>query len=126
MFDEAQDEVEVVDRSQCSSGHFFGAEEVGQVGAGMVGTGIAGTAFVERDELIDELSIFDIDAAIESMEGTVASHAGRSDTVKEIAPLLNCVEEIQRLADTEQVARLVFWQDSIDPADSCTNIVFSK
>ena len=58
LLHQPQNKMQVMYGCQCRSGHFIGAEEVGEIGAGVVGAGVASAVFFYKEKFFGAFCIF--------------------------------------------------------------------
>ena len=75
----------VVDTSEDFGGDFVSLEEVMEVGFVVVFTTFTITIWHKGRKIVFVFGVFDIDAAVVSIERAVSGHASRADAVKCIA-----------------------------------------
>ena len=86
-----------------------------KVGFCVIFTTFAFTIRFQWREIVSVFSILDVDTAILSVKGTIASHASRADTVKSIATVFYTNEEIDWfLPHAEKMTGLVFRKNLVD------------
>ena len=86
-----------------------------EVGARVIFTTFTVAVWHEGSEIVGEFSIFDIDAAVVSVEAAVTRHASGADAVESVDTKLGAVEKIDRLlAHAEEVTGFVLGQNRVD------------
>ena len=96
-----------MDGAQRASEEFLRLQQVVQVGAGVILRYVAAEFLVDPSEIALEARIGEVHAAVEGVDAAAARQAGRRHAVEGIGTGLDGGENIVRLGDAEQVARLV-------------------
>ncbi len=86
------------------------------IGAGVVGAGVAVAGVVDRREVAAESTGVDIESARADVDRGIAGHPGGIDAIEGVGTVLDGDEEILRLADAQQMPRLLLGQFIAAPA----------
>src|SRR5205807_227543 len=121
--DEAEDELKIVQRRKAVAEDLFGGEEVAEVGAAEGAAGVAGAALFNRARVFAERRLANVQAAVRRVDGAVAGEAGWRDAVERVDPPLDAGEEILRLADAEEMARLAVGKQWDRPVENGVHVL---
>ena len=78
--------VQIVDGDQGGGQHFFGDDQVAQVGAGESAAGVAGAGFVDRAWVVGMSRVHQVEPPGAGHGGLVAGQAGGQHAVEDIDP----------------------------------------
>ena len=104
-----------MDRRQCETVEFAGAQRVVHVCARIVRAGVAVAALLKRTEIVLELRALDVVAAVAREDRAVSSATGGGDAVERIATVLHAGEDVVDRGDAEHMARTAFRHRVTDP-----------
>ena len=115
-----------MNRGEGGREHFFRLEEVGEIRRGIGSAGVAGALFGNRAEVGRVAFIHDVNRAAPGIERAVPADARRCDAVKQIAAVFYRIEEVERIADAQKMARLFIRQMGDGPFQDIYHLFFSK
>ena len=106
---------------------FIGLEEMMDVCSVVIFTTFAVAFWVYWVKIVGKLGVFDVDAAVVGIEGTISRHASRSDAIKSVATIFGAIKEVDGLlSHAEEVTWLVIWENSIDGTKHLCHAVGGK
>jgi hypothetical protein len=114
----------VVQRHQRQTEDFDAFPQMAEIGSAVILAGVALAVFDKWAKIRLIAGIFNIFTPLIGIKGAVASDASRADTIKGVDAVFDGREDIIRLADAQQVFRLVDWQLFVDPTDDITQAIF--
>src|SRR3989339_618980 len=97
-----------------------------EISTRIVFAGITITLGINRGKVTHKTCVQEIDLAVVCVQGAVSPCTSWCYAVKEVATVLDCTKEVNRFADTEEVAGFVLRENGINPADRRVHIVFIK
>ena len=100
-------ELQVVHGAQRASEELLRLEQVVDVRAGVVLRNVAAELLVHAGEVALEAGRGEVHAPVQGVHAAAAPQAGRRDAVEGVRARLHGGEDVVRLGDAEQVARLV-------------------